>query len=111
MVQVKTELFSEELTDMSHLFKALAHPARVQILQFLARQDSCITGDISDEIPLGRTTVNQHIKELKQAGLIQGEICGVKTKYCLNPQAIAKLKSLMTNFIDELEGSVCSSSC
>ena len=70
MVQSKTELFDKELTEKAMLFKALAHPARLQILQFLSETQSCITGDISDELPLGRTTVNQHLKELKDAGLI-----------------------------------------
>ncbi|HDR52790.1 MAG TPA: ArsR family transcriptional regulator, partial [Mariniphaga anaerophila] len=61
MVQSKTELFDKELAEMAVLFKALAHPARLRILQFLAETQTCITGDISDELPLGRTTVNQHL--------------------------------------------------
>ena len=66
MVQSKTELFDKELAGMAEFFKALAHPARLRILQFLAESKTCITGDISDELPLGRTTVNQHLKELKR---------------------------------------------
>lgn len=72
MVQSKTELFDKELAEKANLFKALAHPARLRILQFLSETQSCITGDISDELPLERTTVNQHLKELKNVGLIQG---------------------------------------
>ena len=103
MVQSKTELFDKELAEMAVIFKALAHPARLRILQFLAETQTCITGDISDELPLGRTTVNQHLKELKDAGLIQGHIEGVKTKYCLEPQKIKKLKALLNGFLEELE--------
>ena len=85
------------------LFKALAHPARLRILQFLAETQSCITGNISDELPLGRTTVNQHLKELKNAGLIQGHIEGVKTKYCLNPDKIKELKLAVQSFLGSIE--------
>jgi DNA-binding transcriptional ArsR family regulator len=110
MVQSKTELFEKELAEMAELFKALAHPARLNILQFLAKTKTCITGDISDELPLSRTTVNQHLTELKNAGLIQGHIEGVKTKYCLNPEKIKEMKELLVSFIEEIqpaEGYVC----
>jgi DNA-binding transcriptional ArsR family regulator len=106
MVQSKTELFEKELTEHALLFKALAHPARLRILQYLAETNTCITGDISDEIPLGRTTVNQHIKELKEVGLIQGSIEGVKTKYCLNPEKVNELKAITQHFVDGLYCSV-----
>jgi DNA-binding transcriptional ArsR family regulator len=88
---------------MAHLFKALAHPARLQILQFLAETPSCITGDISDELPLSRTTVNQHLKELKDAGLIHGQIDGVKTKYCLKPEKLKVVKTLLIGFLEKIE--------
>ena len=103
MVQSKVELFDEKLVGNASFFKALAHPARLQILQFLAGTRSCITGDISDELPLGRTTVNQHLKELKETGLITGHIEGVKTKYCLNTENISKLRSKLLQFLDELD--------
>lgn len=102
MVQSKTELFDKELIEQALLFKALAHPARLQILQYLSETNTCITGDISDEIPLGRTTVNQHIKELKEAGLIKGQTEGVKTKYCLNPEKIEQLKQIIQQFANGL---------
>lgn len=110
MVQSKTALFEKELKEMSELFKALAHPARLNILQFLAKTKTCITGDISDELPLSRTTVNQHLTELKNAGLIQGHIEGAKTKYCLNPEKIKEMKELLVSFIEDIqpgEGYVC----
>ncbi|GET34651.1 transcriptional regulator [Prolixibacter bellariivorans] len=102
MVQSKTELFEQELIEKAALFKALAHPARLQILQFLAATQSCITGDISDELPLGRTTVNQHLKELKAAGLVTGHIEGVKTKYCLDMDNVKRLREELGGFIDDL---------
>jgi DNA-binding transcriptional ArsR family regulator len=102
MVQSKSELFKKEFTDNAKFFKALSHPARLQILKFLAESNSCITGDISEELPLGRTTVNQHIKELKAIGLIQGHVEGVTTKYCLNPDKLNELKQALQQFFDNL---------
>lgn len=64
--------------------KALSHPARVQIMQFLARQNECYFGDINDELPIAKATVSQHLKELKDAGLIQGTIIPPKVRYCIN---------------------------
>ena len=102
MVQAKSELFEEILIESANLFKALSHPARLHILKFLAESKSCITGDISNELPLGRTTVNQHIKELKEVGLIKGETEGAKTKYCLNVEKIKELKFISQDFFDKL---------
>jgi len=100
MAYSKTELFSSELQECAELFKALAHPARLSILKYLAETKTCITGDIADEIPLGRTTVNQHLKELKDAGLIQGTTEGAKTCYCLEPKRIRELKRISEKFVD-----------
>lgn len=102
MVQAKISLFNKNLAENAAMFKALSHPARLQILQFLAETKTCITGDISDELPLGRTTVNQHLKELKNAGLITGHIEGVKTKYCLDIKKISSLKNALGLFLDKL---------
>jgi DNA-binding transcriptional ArsR family regulator len=110
MVQSKTDLFDKDLAQKAELFKALSHPARLQILQFLAHTSSCITGDISEELPLGRTTVNQHLKELKNAGLVQGHIQGVKTKYCLEPARMMEMKQLLSSFLEEIQppdGYIC----
>jgi len=103
MVVSKTELFDEELQEQASLFKALAHPARLQILQFLAKSKNCISGDISDELPLSRTTVNQHLTELKEAGLIKGHVEGVKMKYCLDGEKVKEMKILLSGFLDEIE--------
>jgi DNA-binding transcriptional ArsR family regulator len=106
MAYPKNELFCSELQVCSGLFKALAHPARLAILKYLAATKTCITGDLADELPLGRTTVNQHLKELKDAGLITGTTEGVKTCYCLNLEKIKELKKMSENFMNEINVSV-----
>lgn len=103
MPTAKVELFDDELQKSAILFKALGHPARLAILNFLSETDSCFTGDISNELPLGRTTVNQHLDELKKAGLIQGHISGIKTNYCLNPVVLEKLKKAMDKLIKKVD--------
>jgi DNA-binding transcriptional ArsR family regulator len=103
MVKPKTELFEPEIQECAELFKALAHPARIAVLKYLAETKTCITGDISNELPLSRSTVNQHLAELKKAGLIQGHIEGNNTKYCLNPAAIQKMKVLSIDLFNQLD--------
>ena len=100
MAYAKTDLFDNKLKSAAVLFKALAHPARLAILQYLAETKVCITGDISDELPLSRTTVNQHLKELKNAGLIQGHVDGVKVNYCLDPNRINELGAIFHEFYE-----------
>lgn len=103
MAYAKTDLFDPTLNSTAVLFKALAHPARLAILKYLAETKVCITGDISDELPLSRTTVNQHLKELKNAGLIQGHVDGVKVSYCLNPEKIKELGKIANCFFKEID--------
>ena len=103
MAYAKTDLFDPKLNANAVLFKALAHPARLAILKYLAEIKVCMTGDISDELPLSRTTVNQHLKELKNAGLIQGSVNGVKVNYCLNPDKIKELGEVANCFFKEID--------
>jgi ArsR family transcriptional regulator, arsenate/arsenite/antimonite-responsive transcriptional repressor len=98
----KIHLFEPRLTEMAVMFNALSHPARLQIIEYLAQTRTCISGDISEEIPLSRTTVNQHLDELKKAGLIQGRTSGVKVNYCLDPEGINKFKAFISNFLNEV---------
>ena len=98
----KTDLFDPKLNTTAVLFKALAHPARLAILRYLAGIKVCMTGDISDELPLSRTTVNQHLTELKKAGLIQGTVDGVRVNYCLNPEKIKDLENAANCFFKEI---------
>lgn len=99
MVVPKSALFDNELQQRANLFKALSHPARLQILQFLAQTRTCLTGDISEHFPLTRATVNQHIKELNNAGLIFGRKEGAKIVYCLDIEKIKEMVSLLTGFL------------
>ena len=99
----KGELFEKDLQVTASLFKALGHPARLAILKYLADIKSCISGDISDELPLSRTTVNQHLKELKKVGLISGTVSGVKTNYCINPQRVEWLEKTLLSFVGEIK--------
>jgi ArsR family transcriptional regulator len=81
--------------ELALLGKALGHPARVQILRLLVRRESCICGDIVDELPLAQSTVSQHLKVLKEAGLIRGEIDGPRVCYCIEPHTLRRLKALV----------------
>lgn len=105
MAYSKTELFSKELQSFAEYNKALSHPARLAILKYLADTSTCITGDIADELPLSRTTVNQHLRELKDAGLITGTIQGVKTCYCINMEKLNEFKSASEKFLNSINGS------
>ena len=98
----KLDLFEVEQQEIAALAKVLAHPARIAILQFLATTPTCISGDISDFLPLSRTTVSQHLKDLKKAELIKGEVEGLKIKYCLNKKGIEKLKQVFGEFLEEI---------
>src|SRR5512142_1642765 len=81
--------------ELATLTKALGHPARVQIMRLLVRRETCICGDIVDELPLAQSTVSQHLKVLKEAGLIRGEIDGPRIGYCIEPHVLRRLKALV----------------
>lgn len=82
--------------ELAALAKALGHPARVQIVRFLLSRDSCMCGDIVDHLPLAQSTVSQHLKMLKEAGLIRGTIDGPRTCYCVEPAVLERFKSLVS---------------
>ncbi len=103
MAATKVALFEKELQTSAAMFKALGHPARLAILKYLAEIKTCICGDISGELPLSRTTVNQHLKELKKVGLISGTVDGVKTNYCLNPANVDLLEKTLSSFVEEIK--------
>ena len=83
--------------------KALGHPTRVAIVQFLLSQESCYFGDIHNELPIAKATVSQHLKELKEAGLIQGEIETPKVKYCINRENWEKAQAYFTEFFESIK--------
>ena len=81
--------------ELAGLAKALGHPARVQILRLLVRRNACVCGDIVDELPLAQSTVSQHLKVLKEVGLIRGEVDGPRVCYCIEPRTLRRLKALV----------------
>ena len=100
----KSEIFTEEQNKLSQLLKAIAHPARIAILQHIIKANACICGDLVGELGLAQATISQHLKELKNAGLIQGTIEGVSVCYCINPQNWRMLEKIMGEFISSYKG-------
>lgn len=104
----KKQAFGEEEQALSELAKALAHPARIAILKELAKRQSCICGEIVEVLPLAQSTVSQHLKELLNAGLIQGTVDGSKSCYCINTAAILRFEHLFKQFfMNTLKDSCC----
>lgn len=97
----KKESFSRSQNRLADLAKALAHPARIAILEFLAKKNTCICGDIVDELPLSQATVSQHLAELKRAGLITGEIEGPRVCYCIDRKVWKEAKQLLGQFLTD----------
>ncbi len=89
----KKEEFTQKEQGLSNFAKAIAHPARIAILKILAERNECICGEIVDVLPLAQSTVSQHLKELKNAGLIEGSVDGPRSCYCINWKAFEKFKS------------------
>jgi ArsR family transcriptional regulator len=98
----KTENFNEQQNTIAKLAKAIGHPARVAIVEFLLKAENCICGDIVNELPLAQPTVSQHLKELKNAGIIKGSIEGNSICYCIDENALLQLKSFFTSLEDHL---------
>ena len=93
--------YSIRQEQLARFAKAMGHPARIAILQFLAKQDTCYFGDIHEELPIAKATVSQHLKELKEAGLIQGEVEAPKVKYCINRDNWQLAKELFGGFFGQ----------
>ena len=92
----------ESIRRSAVIAKALGHPARIAILKILTQRETCFCGDITEIIPLAQSTVSQHLKALKKAGLITGTVEGVKTCYCLNPEGVKELDELLSELSNEL---------
>lgn len=97
----KTELFTTEQNELALVAKALAHPARIAILQHLLKANACINGDLVQELGLAQATISQHLRELKQIGIIQGTIEGVSVSYCIHPGRWANIKGLFNLLFDQ----------
>lgn len=100
MGATKSELFTQSQNDLAAIARALAHPARIAIIQHLLKVNACIGGDIVEELPLAQATVSQHLKELKAVGLIQGTIEGVKINYCINAARWREIQDLLSGLFD-----------
>lgn len=95
---IKKDMFNENQNNLASIFKALGHPARIAIIEYLLKTQTCVTNEIINEIPLAQSTILQHLKELQNAGLIIGNIEGVKIYFCLNNEKFFIIKQ----FIDEI---------
>ncbi|UYQ95787.1 metalloregulator ArsR/SmtB family transcription factor [Chitinophaga horti] len=105
----KSGLFTKKQNDMANMLKAIAHPARIAILQYLVKKNACVCGDLVEELGLAQATTSQHLKELKNTGLIQGTIEGVSVCYCINPKVWKQYQVMFSEFFKDvnLEGSCC----
>jgi DNA-binding transcriptional ArsR family regulator len=103
----KTEEFTKSQNELATIAKALGHPARIAILQFLASRKTCVCGDIVDELPLSQSTVSQHLKELKKVGLIKGEIDGPSVCYCLDEKTVSKASKILGDLLTSVSESCC----
>ena len=103
----KADFFTKEQNDLAVLFKAMSHPARIAIIQYLLSVETCICGDIVNELPLAQPTVSQHLKELKNAGIIQGNIEGTAICYCINPDTIDKIENHFGMIRHKLKNKCC----
>jgi ArsR family transcriptional regulator, arsenate/arsenite/antimonite-responsive transcriptional repressor len=99
----KKEAFTQQDQDLAVFANALSHPARIAILKLLAEHQECICGKIVELLPLAQSTVSQHLKELKKAGLIDGTIDGPRSCYCINPQAFQEFSVSFNNMLDTLK--------
>ena len=103
----KTEGFTKGQIELAALAKALGHPARLAIIEFLAERKSCICGDIVEELPLSQSTVSQHLKELKNVGLIKGDIEGPSICYCIDDKAWLKAQKLLGDLFKSYKPNNC----
>jgi predicted transcriptional regulator len=103
----KTQIFNKEQNHLANIFRVLANPARIAILQYLSRQQGCICNDIVEEIGLAQPTISQHLKELKNIGLIQGEIEGKKICYCINQDKWLQFQDLTQEFFMNTQSNCC----
>lgn len=98
----KTDLFTSEQNEIANIAKAFSHPARIAIIQYLIKANACINGDLVQELGLAQATISQHLKELKDAQIIQGTIEGSKINYCLNIQRLNEIKHQFNPMIEQI---------
>lgn len=98
----KSDLFTKQQNELANMAKAIGHPARIAILQHLVKKNACVCGDLVDELGLAQATTSQHLKELKNAGIIQGNVEGVSVCYCINPKVWKQYKDLFNIFFKDI---------
>lgn len=103
MGATKTTLFTKKQNELANMAKAIAHPARIAILQQLIKTNACICGDLVEDLGLAQPTISQHLKELKNAGIIQGTVEGVSVCYCINPKIWKQYQQFFTDFFIDVE--------
>ena len=107
----KTDLFTTEQNELAKVAKALAHPARIAIIQYLLKANACINSDLVQELGLAQATISQHLRELKEIGIIQGTIEGVSVSYCINPSKWKEIEghfvTLFGQFVSTSGGACC----
>ena len=106
-INVKTEHFTLKQNNIATIAKALGHPARVAIVEYLMKVDTCICGDIVNELPLAQPTISQHLKELKNAGIIKGQISGTSVCYCLSDAHLDAILTLIHTINLSIPKSCC----
>ena len=99
----RTDLFTTTQNEMARAAKAFAHPARVAIIEYLLKANACINGDLVQELGLAQATISQHLRELKEIGLIQGTIEGVRVNYCIDPARWQEIKDMFNRLFDQLD--------
>lgn len=99
----KSEIFTTEQNELAAVAKVLGHPARIAILQHLIKTNACVCGDLVQEIGLAQPTISQHLKELKQLGIIQGSIAGTSICYCIDAAVFTRVRNLISSFFTSFE--------
>ncbi|UZR94941.1 ArsR/SmtB family transcription factor [Chondrinema litorale] len=107
----RTDLFTEEQNTLAQIAKALAHPARIAIIQYLLEANACVNGDLVQELGLAQATISQHLKELKTIGIIQGTIEGVSVNYCINPEKWREIDGMFQAFFNKYKSSCEGGGC
>lgn len=100
-------MYSDQQNDLAQFFKVLGHPARVAILQYISKQNSCICNDLVEEIGLAQATISQHLKELKSIGLLVGEVEGKSMCYCINIERWNEVQTQLNSFFNKTKSNCC----
>ena len=107
----KSDLFTEKQNEIAGFAKLFAHPARVAIIEYLLRSDTCLNGHLVEELGLAQATVSQHLRELKNSGILQGNIEGVSMSYCIDPERWAEIQEIFNTLFNSYPAADCRENC